>query len=289
MFARRRVSDESSEARQHRQALIEAMTFEVVPLKTLPPAIDELPVGATVSVTCSPVKGIDETVRVTEELKTSGFEPIPHIAARLVRDRNHTIELASWCRSTGIDRMFVVGGDSEESGAYLGAVEFISDLLDTDHGLQTIGVTAYPDGHALLSDEVVARALRDKQAMFAEAGIDGYCTTQMCFDPNTIAKWMRRIREEGIDLPIHLGIPGVVDRTKLLTMGARLGIGASLSYLRKNRTAITKLMTATSYDPNDLLKPLSEDLLQFGVDGLHVFTFNQVGATNEWRVQSLAD
>ncbi len=105
----------------------------------------------------------------------------------------------------------------------------------------------------------------------------------MCFDPSTIAKWIRQVREQGIEMPVHLGISGVVEKTKLLTMGARLGIGQSLSYLKKNKAAVAKMLTTTSYDPNDLLVPLSEDLLNHGVEGLHVFTFNQVEATNDWR------
>ena len=100
---------------------------------------------------------------------------------------------------------------------------------------------------------------------------------------------MRQVRGQGIEMPIHLGISGVVDKTKLLTMGARLGIGQSLSYLKKNKAAVAKMLTATSYDPNDLLIPLSEDMLNLGVDGLHVFTFNQVEATNDWREAVLAE
>ena len=81
----------------------------------------------------------------------------------------------------------------------------------------------------------------------------------------------------------------MVDKTKLLTMGARLGVGDSLKYLRKNVGAVVKMMTTLSYDPNDLLLPLSADLVDLGVTGLHMFTFNQVEATNTWRESVLAD
>jgi methylenetetrahydrofolate reductase (NADPH) len=165
----------------------------------------------------------------------------------------------------------------------------MADFLTTAHGLDTIGVTAYPDGHAFLPDETVRWALHEKQRMLTEAGINGYCSTQMCFDPDAIAKWLRVEREMGLTLPVHLGISGVVDKAKLLTMGARLGIGDSLKYLRKNMGAVIKMMTTVSYDPNDLLLPLSSDLLDFGVTGMHVFTFNQVEATNTWRESVLAD
>jgi len=279
--------EESPAARAHRLALAKDLTFEVVPLKSLAAAIDALPTGAEVSVTCSPTKGIEETQRVTAELHDSGFTAIPHVAARMVRDHDHTVELAAWCRDLGLEKIFVVGGDAEEPGEYAGAVEFLADFLRTDHRVETIGVTGYPDGHSFLSAETVRSALHDKQRLLAEAGVDGYCSTQMCFDPDAIGKWLRTERELGLTLPVHLGISGVVDKTKLITMGARLGIGDSLKYLRKNMGAVVKMMTTVSYDPNDLLLPLSSDLLDLNVTGMHVFTFNQVEATNAWRESNL--
>lgn len=281
--------DESPESKAHRLALTDDLTFELVPLKSLTSAVDALPPGAQVSVTCSPTKGIEETQRLTEQLVEQGFDAIPHISARMVRDRAHTAELAEWCRTVGLDKVFIVGGDAEEPGEYPGAVEFLRDFLATDHGLDTIGVTAYPDGHAFLTDEILRSALHEKQRLLAEAGINGYCSTQMCFDPDAIGKWLRTERELGLTLPVHLGISGVVDKTKLLTMGARLGIGDSLKYLRKNMGAVVKMLTTVAYDPDDLLLPLSSDLLDLGVTGMHVFTFNQVEATNAWRTKVLAE
>jgi methylenetetrahydrofolate reductase (NADPH) len=280
--------DESAEAHAHRIALTESLTFELIPLKSLTDAVAALPASAEVSVTCSPAKGIDETQRITAELLAEGFTPIPHFSARMVRDKAHTAELAAWCRELGLSKVFMVGGDAEEPGDYAGAVEFLADFLETDHGLDTIGVTAYPDGHVFLSDEKLTWALHEKQRMLNDAGVNGYCSTQMCFDPDTIAKWLRTERERGLTLPVHLGISGVVDKAKLLKMGARLGIGDSLKYLRKNVGAVVKMMTTVNYDPNDLLLPLSDDLVTLGVEGMHVFTFNQVAATNEWREATLA-
>lgn len=280
--------DESPEAKAHRVTLIDELTFELVPLKSLDAAVQALPAGAEVSVTCSPTKGIEETQRLTAELQSQGFVPIPHVSARMVRDHTHTVELAEWCGELGLKQIFIVGGDAEVPGEYPGAVEFLADFLTTNHGIDTIGVTAYPDGHAFLSDETLRWALHEKQRLLAEAGVNGYCSTQMCFDPDAIAKWLRVEREMGLTLPVHLGISGVVDKAKLLTMGARLGIGDSLKYLRKNVGAVVKMMTTISYDPNDLLLPLSSDLLDLGVTGMHVFTFNQVEATNTWRESVLS-
>ena len=274
---------ESAEEKANRLALIDDMTFEVIPLKSLTDAEAALPAGAKVSVTASPAKGIEPTQEITERMLGNGLQAIPHISARMVRDQAHTRELATWMRDVGVSTMFMVGGDADPPGDYFDSIEFLRDLLECDHGLTTIGVTAYPDSHPLISKPQLHEALHAKQALLAEAGIDGYCSTQMCFDPATIRRWLTAERAGGMTLPVHLGLAGVIDRTKLLTMGARLGIGQSLSYLRKNRKAITSMMTATSYNPNDLLVPLATELNELDVQGLHVFTFNQVAATDEWR------
>jgi methylenetetrahydrofolate reductase (NADPH) len=276
---------ETDEQRAHRLALIEGLTFEVIPIKSLDTAIKALPPGSSVSVTASPAKGLSATQEITENLLAAGHHAIPHISARMVVDKAHTAQLAAWTRSAGVSTMFLVGGDIEEPGEYFDAVAFLRDLLDTDHGLSTIGVTAYPDSHPLISDEALHEALHAKQALLAEAGVAGYCSTQMCFDADLIVRWLRAEREAGMTLPVHLGLAGVVDRARLLRMGVRLGIGQSLSYLRKNRSAITAMMTKASYDPNDLLKPLSPALSELGVAGLHVFTFNQVEETATWRAR----
>ncbi len=279
--------DETDESAAHRLSLIADMTFEVIPLKSLTDAEAALPAGAKVSVTASPAKGLEATQEITERMLGNGFEAIPHISARMVRDKAHTRELAAWLRDVGAKTMFLVGGDADPPGDYFDAVEFLRDLLDCDHGLDTIGVTSYPDSHPLIEKDKLHAALHAKQSMLAEAGVNGYCSTQMCFDPDMIAKWIRAERASGMTLPIHLGLAGVIDRTKLLTMGARLGIGQSLSYLRKNRKAITSMMTTAHYEPNDLLLPLSKVMLEHGVEGLHVFTFNQVTSTDEWRLSHM--
>ncbi|MXZ29751.1 MAG: 5,10-methylenetetrahydrofolate reductase [Acidimicrobiia bacterium] len=284
---RRRLAGESPEHRAARAAVIEASSFEVIPLRSLDAAVEALPCGSRVSVTASPAKGLAATQEITEQLIAAGHAAVPHISARLVRDRTHTRALAAWLRSTQTEEIFLVGGDVAEPGRYPDALSFLGDLLEAGPGLRRVGVTAYPDGHPLIDPATLDSALTDKQAMLAEAGLAGYSSTQMCFDPERIAGWLRRQRRQGMDLPVHLGIAGVVDRAKLLSIGLRLGIGQSLRYLRKNRRAVTRLLTAPHYDPNDLLVPLSPHLVELDIRALHIFTFNQVAATAAWREQNL--
>ncbi len=274
----------------YRRNLLQGMTYEVIPMKSVEKAIVDLPPGAKVSVTCSPVKGIDATMQLTERIRDLGHHPVPHIAARLVESQEHVQTIAKWLRTEEFGTLYLIGGDAPDpAGPYDEAFTFLRDLLDADPGLHTIGVGSYPDGHSLIDSNVLKDVLFKKQALLAEAGVQGYASTQMCFDPVTITNWLQAERDDGFTLAVQLGIPGVINQAKLLTMGVRLGIGASLRYLRKNKSSVSRMLAPGGYDPNQLLVPMSADLERLGVTGLHCFTFNQVENTRNWAEASIED
>jgi methylenetetrahydrofolate reductase (NADPH) len=105
----------------------------------------------------------------------------------------------------------------------------------------------------------------------------------MCFDDGTIRAWLQRERDAGLTLPIRLGVPGVVDRARLMTMGTRLGIGASLRFLSKNRSTVMQLMAPGGYDPTDMVVAFADDAKALGIEAIHSFTFNAVADTRKWQ------
>ena len=270
------------------RAAISDMTYEVIPLKSLPDAIEQLPANARVSVTASPVKPLEDTLDVCAELLERGHRPIPHIAARKVVDEAHMRSLATRIRQLGLSEIFCIAGDAQEAGGYHDAMSLLRPLLDFMAGdIDTVGVSSYPDGHAFIDGPALHQALIEKQELFAEADIKGHASTQMCFSTDTIRSWLNTQRAEGFDMPVHLGVAGVVDRAKLIRMGMRLGVGASLRYVQKNRTGLLKLFSSVGYNPSDLIDPLADEFDSLGIEGLHMFTFNQVAATERWQQAKL--
>jgi methylenetetrahydrofolate reductase (NADPH) len=262
--------------------------YELVPLKSVEQAIADLPAGSTASVTCSPVKGIDTTLELSERVIGLGHHAVPHIAARMVTGPEHCRQIAARLRSMGATELFVVAGDQDPPlGPYTDGLSFLRDFLETDHRLRIVGSTAYPDGHALIESTKISAALHAKQELILAAGLESFVSTQMCFDADKIVRWLTAERAAGLTVPVHLGLPGVVDRTKLLTLGARLGIGASMRFLTKNRKSITKLLTTSNYDPMELVGPIEKHADALGVHSLHLFTFNEVGATAKWLEEAV--
>ncbi|MEM9748295.1 MAG: methylenetetrahydrofolate reductase [Actinomycetota bacterium] len=265
-------------------ALAAGAHLEIIPMKSIDGAIAALPPGANVTVTCSPAAGIAETQRRTERLVADGFHVIPHVAARLVTSPSHAAELAAWVRSLGLDEVFVIAGDAPEAaGPYEGALGFLRDFLAADPGVDRIGVPGYPDGHPIISAEVASEQLHAKQTLVDEAGVGAWVSTQMCFDTERIVSWLSAERARGLHLPVRLGVAGVVDRTRLLKVGMRLGVGASMRFLSKNSSAVTKLVAPGGYDPSELLAPLAADAERLDIESLHVFTFNSVADTVDWQ------
>jgi len=264
--------------------LVSNLHYEIVPMSSIEQAVDELPAAAHVSITCSPVRGIVATQGYTDRVANLGHRPVPHLSARLVRGADHTVELATWLRAHEVREVFVIAGDAPEPvGPYDGALPFIRDLLAADPGVERIGVAGYPDGHAIIEAGELDSQLHAKQAVLVEAGVGGWVSTQMCFDEDKIRSWIESQRAAGLTLPIRLGIPGVVDRTRLMKTGTRLGIGASMRYLAKNRSTVMRLMAPGGFDPTDMVIAFADDAQRLGIEALHSFTFNAVADTRAWQ------
>ena len=271
-----------------RRRLIQDARYEVVPLKSLNDQIPQLPAGCSVSVTCSPTKGIEPTLELSAQLNGNGHHAVPHIAARLVEGREHVEKIAARINEHGITEVFVVGGDPDPVGPYVDGLSLMRDLLPLCHTVRTVGVPSYPDHHTVIPDAALDEALLAKQALIGELGLQGFTSTQMCFNVKTIEQWLVRQRERGLALPVHLGVPGAVERARLISLGTRLGIGSSLRYLRKNSGAILRMFSPASYDPDKLIAPISRRADELHITALHVFTFNSIESTAAWQRKSLA-
>ena len=94
----------------------------------------------------------------------------------------------------------------------------------------------------------------------------------------------------GITLPLYVGLAGPVERTRLLRMAAKAGASESARFLAGHVEWFLRFGTPGGYRPERLLARLGPTVTApaSGVAGLHLFTFNQVQQTEEWRRELLA-
>jgi methylenetetrahydrofolate reductase (NADPH) len=278
LLARRRGLDDGSRAAL-RNVLADPI-FELLPLKNIADQVPHLPAGARVSVTASPAKGIDATVDWAARLQADGFQAIPHLSARMIASRAVLAGLLERSREAGLTRAFVVGGDADEPGEYLDGLSLLRAMTDFGHPFATLGCPAYPQGHPDIPDAALAAALREKAPYVA------HVTTQMDFDTGAIAAWVRARRAEGFRPDVVVGVPGVVDPQRLLSIAARIGVKDAKRFLVKNLRFVTGLARSGGfYKPTGFVEDLAPLLAdpEARVTGFHLYTFNAAEATEAWR------
>ena len=256
-----------------------------MPINGIEEQVQHLAPGTSVTVTCSPSKGIDATLRIAEWLGSQGFNAVPHLAARQFTSKQQLKQILERLKDAGVSSIFVPGGDIDRpAGEFDSALQLLQAMSEFDHGMERIGVAAYPEGHPFIDDTSLISILREKQ-QYATS-----CVTQMCFHAEAITDWIDNIRDQGIELPVRVGLPGAVERKKLFAFSLRIGVGDSARALMKQSNVVRKLMAAKAYQPDELVVHLAGyvDDQRFNIAGLHLYTFNQVSATSDWRESFLA-
>ncbi|HEU5111731.1 MAG TPA: methylenetetrahydrofolate reductase [Acidimicrobiia bacterium] len=264
------------------RALLTGADFEVIPLKGVMERALAIEPGSTVSVTASPTRGMTPTVDLATELQARGYRAVPHLSARTIENRGDLSSIIKRLDHGGVGQVFITGGDGEPSGAYRDAVSLLRDMAALGHPFLEVGITGYPEGHPVIPSDRLRESLLEKQVHAT------YIVTQMCFSPQAIIEWITSIRGLGVTLPIKVGVPGAVDLTRLLSIGARIGVGDSMRFLAKNRSSILGMLRPGHYRPDRVVGPLAQIGDGLGMTGIHLFTFNQVEATVAWHRKAMS-
>ncbi|GAA3588792.1 5,10-methylenetetrahydrofolate reductase [Streptomyces osmaniensis] len=263
------------------RALLERVRYEVLPARaTEDKVLAHVPRDVVVTVTASPVKGLEPTLDLAVRLATHGYRVVPHVPARLLRDDLHLKEVAGRLGEVGVDDVFVPAGDADPpAGAYEGALPVLRRLTELGRPFARVGVTGYPESHPLIHDDVTVQAMWDKREHAT------YIVSNLCFDPRVLGEWIGRIRRRDIALPLYVGVAGPVQRAKLLAMATKIGVGESTRFLTKHPSWFLRFATPGGYAPERLLHRAEGALTvpSAEVEGLHLFTFNQIAETERWR------
>jgi len=258
--------------------------FELLPLDGIyEQVVEHLATDTKVTVTASPRKGLEATLELSERLSADGYPVVPHLSARLVRDREHLEEVLARLGGAGIRELFVPAGDATEPGEFQSAADLLEAMGESRTRFERIGITGYPESHHLISDEETIRA------MFVKAEMATDIVSQLCFDPATIGWWIGAVRARGVRLPIWIGLPGCVDNAKLVRISMKIGVAESARYVRHQRGILSRVLTR-QFKPTRLLDALAQIVSEpdAGVAGFHLYTFNEVGRTERWRQRAIA-
>jgi len=264
--------------------LLRRARYEVLPTAGAGDAVlAAVPRDVPVTVTASPTKGLDPTIELAGRLRAEGYQVVPHLSARLIRGRAHLAELVARLTAAGVRDVFVPAGDADPpAGPFTSALDVLELLTEMGSPFPEVGITGYPQSHPKIDDDVTVQAMWDKRRHAT------YIVSNLCFDPAALRHWITRVRRRGVTLPILIGLAGPVERTRLMRMAAKIGVADSARFLAGHSSALVRL--SAPYQPEHLLARVGGVLTapESRVEGLHVFTFNQVGRTEEWRRRLLA-
>ncbi len=251
-----------------------------------------LPTGTRINVTFLGNEDLEMRVAAAAAVRDAGLVPVPHISARRLRDERQVTEfLARLQQVDASEHVFVVGGDpAQPEGPYPDALSVIRSGILADHGVRSVSIAGYPEGHPDIADDVLWRHLEDKTAALADHGLDVTIITQFAFDIDPVTTWIDGVRTRGIDVPIRVGTPGPAGIKRLLGFARRFGVGANAMIVKKYGFSLTNLMGTAG--PDTFVADLAEALAHRATAGdvaLHLYTFGGIEATARWAADFARD
>jgi len=204
----------------------------------------------TVFVTFLPGSDIKDTVATVKRLHAEDMRPVPHFAARSIPNKQFFEDtLKIFQDECGVEEALLIGGGVDNPvGDFSSSMEILRLDLFQKYGIKTLGVAGHPEGSPDIPPADVTQALLEKNAYAKEHGMNMYITTQFCFEAEPIIEWDKKIRAEGNELPIHIGIPGLATIKTLMAHAKACGIGPSMRVLTRQAANIAKLMTTRMPD-----------------------------------------
>lgn len=250
-----------------------------------------LPAGTPVYVNHLPRHRLLETIPTLVAVREAGLEPVPHIAARRIRDRAEIQTfLARAVGEAGVRKALIIGGDEPAAaGPYADGAALIREGLPASAGLREIGLPGYPEGHPRIPRAVLEKSFAEKMSLAAAQGLGTYILTQFSFSPARVIEYCAGLARSAPSVPVYVGLAGPTDPIALLRFAQRCGVSASLRALRAQGLDAVRLVTHT--DPAEQLATLARycgSHADCNVVGIHLFTFGGVTSSAEWMNRYIA-
>jgi methylenetetrahydrofolate reductase (NADPH) len=235
-----------------------------------------------------PTHPLAAQVDVAASLAAAGFEPVPHIAARrFASGAELDRHLGRLSDDAGVKRVLVIGGDlAAPAGPFFAAIEVIESGLLQSRGIVEVGIAGYPDGHPRLGATELDRALAAKVEAAAETGLAVHIVTQFGFSAPAILNWIVRLRDQGIDLPVRIGLAGPATLSGLLRYARICGVTASAQGLMRQTGLAKQLFGMVT--PDLVLRPLAAAMAEQTCVAPHIFSFGGLAAAARWAAAAAA-
>ena len=271
---------------------IEGFSIEVVPNSAakVESFAEILPNGTRVYIAhLSEKEDIKTMVATAKRINEEGFSVMPHIPARIIKNKAMLAEWISMYKNeANVDQaLLLAGGSSDVLGEFDSSMQLIETGLFDQAGFKRLHVAGHPEGSKDIDPDGgsknVSSALSWKQEFSKRTDAQMAIATQFCFDADAVSQWATNIKNNGIDIPIHIGIAGPAKLQTLLRFSIECGIGPSMKILTKRAKDLTKLLLP--YKPTEILKGLAEHKKQnpeLNIEQVHFFPIGGIKQTADF-------
>jgi len=277
-------------------AFLKNLSVEITPrqIEKLPLLQERLPKGTSIFIALIDPADVGSQLTAATALRKAGLEPIPHVPARFVLDETDLKNrIGALAGEAGVTQMLVLGGGAPTPmGKFDAAIQLLQTDVFQKNGVKRIGVAGHPEGNADITkvhgEAVLLKALGEKQAWLKANNVAGFIATQFLFEAAPVAYWASMLRDNGIDLPIHVGIPGPATIKTLVKYAAMCGVGNSARFIRKQALNITKLLTVNT--PDEFIEQLAMlhfDRPELGIAAPHLYPFGGFDKMFDWLTPKL--
>ena len=232
---------------------------------------------------------IKTMVATAKRISEEGFSVMPHIPARIIKDKATLVNWISMYRNEAnvTEALLIGGGASQPLGNFDSSIQLIESGAFDDAGFKRLHIAGHPEGSKDIdpdgSNANVSSALSWKQEFSNRTDAEMAIATQFCFDATAVTKWAERLKQDGIDIPIHIGIAGPAKLQTLLRFSIECGVGPSMKILTKRAKDITKLLLP--YKPTEILEALADYKMKdpsLNIDQVHFFPIGGIKQTVDW-------
>jgi methylenetetrahydrofolate reductase (NADPH) len=240
-----------------------------------------LPPGTLVFVPHLPRHALASSLGALAALRAAGFEPVPHVAARRIRDAAEYRAFLDAACASGVRELLLLGGDVDRpEGPFGEAADLLEGAALAASGIRRVHFAAYPDGHPAIAAPRLAAALDRKFAQATRQGLEASIVTQFSFTPGNVAALARAQQPAR---RVRLGMAGPTTLATLMRFATICGVGGALRGAAL--LGHDALRLARNSDPTASLLELAAALghaMPRNIDGLHVYAFGGAARSAAW-------
>lgn len=244
-----------------------------------------LPTGTPVYVNHLPRHSLNDTLNGLIAVRDAGLDPVPHIAAKRVGSRQEIrVFLERAVRQAGVKKVLIIGGDLPEvAGPYKDATALLADDVIAGSGIREVAFAGYPEGHAHIPGDTLARALDENVAIAGNEGLGASIVTQFSFAPHRIVEFAATVARRAPGVPVYVGLAGPASPLALMKYAQICGVSSSLRAMSAAGINAVRLVTHT--DPREQLAAIAAHTIgqpSSNIVGVHLYTFGSVTVAANW-------